>query len=271
MNAANIRMKAAPFLIEFQNVSVQREDTMAIRDVSFTVGAGEHVAILGPNGSGKSTLLKVITRECYPRFPQKSHVRIWGEETWTIGDLRATLGIVTNDLVAQCIKPYPVMETVLSAFFGSIGVWPYHHVTPAMRKRAKELLHFFDISHLAGRLMSEISSGEARRAVFARALAHRPKALILDEPCNSLDVRAQTEVRESMRRLVEQGVTVIVVTHHLPDIIPEIARIIALKNGGLFFDGPKQELLTSNKMEELFETPLVVHKVGDYYDFGLTG
>lgn len=259
--------------MEFENVSVERpganESKMAIRDVTFSIDAGEHVAILGPNGSGKSTLLKVITRECYPRFPLKSKVRMWGQEEWTLFELRATMGIVTNDLVAQCLQPYSAMETVLSAFFGSIGVWPYHHVTPKMEKRARELLKFFDMYHLADRLMTELSSGEVRRIVFARALAHDPKTLVLDEPTNSLDVRAQREVHQAVRKLVAQGVTVIVVTHHLPDIIPEIGRVIALKNGRIFHDGKKEELLTSSRMQELFDIPVAVRKTGDYYDFGL--
>lgn len=262
-----------PKLIEFDNVSVERagahSSKMALRDVTFSIESGEHVAILGPNGSGKSTLLKVITRECYPRFPLKSKVRMWGQDIWTLFELRATMGIVTNDLVSQCLQPYSAMETVLSAFFGSIGVWPYHHVTPKMEKRAQELLKFFDVDHLADRLMTELSSGEVRRIVFARALAHDPKTLVLDEPTNSLDVRAQREVHQAVRKLVAKGVTVIVVTHHLPDIIPEIRRVIALKDGRIFFDGKKEELLDSAKMQELFDIPVEVRKAGEYYDFGL--
>jgi iron complex transport system ATP-binding protein len=106
-----------PKLIEFENVWVQRETFMALRGVTFSIATGEHVAILGPNGSGKSTLIKVITKECYPRYPAECRLRIQGEELWRLFDLRALLGIVTNDLVATCAKPYPVLETALSGFF----------------------------------------------------------------------------------------------------------------------------------------------------------
>jgi iron complex transport system ATP-binding protein len=254
-----------PNLIEFENVSVQREETMALTNVTFSIAESEHVAILGPNGCGKSTLIKTITRECYPRFPLDSKVRMWGEEIWTLFDLRATLGIVTNDLVDTCTQPYPVSETVLSAFFGSVGIWPNHRVTPSMVKRAAEVIDFFEIRHLTDRLMTELSSGEARRAVFARALAHNPKALVLDEPSNSLDIRAQAEVREAIRKLTKTGVSIITVTHHLPDIIPEMKRVIALKKGRIFFDGAKEKLLTSAKMQELFEMPVTVERSGEYY------
>jgi iron complex transport system ATP-binding protein len=258
-----------PKLIEFDNVSVEREGTMALRNVTFSIEAGEHVAILGPNGCGKSTLLKTVTRECYPRYPDLSRVRIWGEEIWTLFELRATLGIVTNDLVATCTKPYSALETVLSGFFGSIGIWPNHHVTPEMEARARELLGFFEIDHLADRSMTEVSSGESRRVVFARALVHDPKALVLDEPANSLDVRAQGEMRESMRKLADKGVSVIVVTHHLPDIIPEIRRVIALKQGTIFFDGEKRELLNPERMQELFDVAVGVEEEGGYYTLWL--
>jgi iron complex transport system ATP-binding protein len=253
-----------PKLLEFENVYVQRENTMALRGISFSIDAGEHAAILGPNGSGKSTLIKVITRECYPRLPGR--VRIWGQERWGLFDLRALLGIVTNDLVDTCTKPYSALETALSGFFGSIGIWPNHHVTAEMERKAREALRFFDVEHLADKPLTELSSGEARRAVFARALVHDPKALLLDEPSNSLDIRAQHEVREALRKLAQSGVSIILVTHHLPDIIPEIQRVVALKNGVIFCDGVKKEVLNGHKMTELFDfETLIDHKNGLYH------
>jgi iron complex transport system ATP-binding protein len=256
-----------PKILEFENVHVQRETTMALRGVSFAIEAGEHAAILGPNGSGKSTLIKVITRECYPRFPEASRVRIWGQETWGLFDLRSLLGIVTNDLVETCTKPYSALETALSGFFGSIGVWPNHHVTPEMKRKAGEALRFFDVEHLAAKPLTEMSSGEIRRAVFARALVHDPKALLLDEPTNSLDIRAQHEVREAMRKLAQSGVSIVLVTHHLPDIIPEIGRVIALKEGSIFFDGAKAQVLTDEKMSQLFDIEVKVDRQSEMYHF----
>ncbi len=132
-------------------------------------------------------------------------MRLWGRQTWHLFELRSLLGIVTNDLVAECTRPCSALETVLSGFFSSIGLWPNHRVTPDMERRAMEALRFFDIDHLASRPMNEMSSGEVRRAVFARALVHDPQALVLDEPTNSLDVRAQHEVREAMGRLARSG------------------------------------------------------------------
>jgi iron complex transport system ATP-binding protein len=254
--------------IEFENIYVQREKTMALKGVTFSIAVGEHAAILGPNGSGKSTLIKVITRECYPRYPDAGRVRIWGHETWGLFDLRALLGIVTNDLVENCTKPYSALETALSGFFGSIGIWPNHRVTAEMEAKALEALRFFDVDHLAGRALTELSSGEARRVVFARALVHDPKALLLDEPSNSLDIRAQHEVREAMRKLAQSGVGVLLVTHHLPDIIPEIGRVITLKDGSVFCDGRKEEVLRDGKMSELFGIGVQVGCVGGIYRFG---
>ncbi|QOY90777.1 ABC transporter ATP-binding protein [Paludibaculum fermentans] len=255
-----------PKLIEFENVTIHREGYPALREVTFSIETGEHTAILGPNGSGKSTLIKAITRECYPRYaPPVCRLRIWGKEVWHLFELRSLLGIVTNDLVETCVKPYSAMETALSGFFGSIGIWPNHEVTPRMEEEARKALAFFDIEHLAERKLTEMSSGEQRRAVFARALVHGPKALILDEPTNSLDVRAQREVRDSMRKLAEGGVTVILVTHHLPDIIPEIGRVITLREGRMHSDGSKEQGLRADSLSALFGVDVKVGSEDGYY------
>lgn len=257
---------AHPPLVEFRNVTVDHGAFRGLHDLSLAIHSGEHTAIVGPNGSGKSTLLKVLMRESYPRLLDPPPVvRILGRETWRLFDLRAILGIITNDLAETCTKRNTVRDTVLSGFFGSIGLWPNHQVTPAMEAKADEQMELLEITHLAQRHMTAMSSGEVRRAVVARALVNDPRAIVLDEPSNSLDVHAARELRRTLRTLAQSGITIILVTHHLPDIIPEIGRVVCLKRGRLFADGPKSEILRAETLSSLFDTTVDVLETSGYY------
>jgi len=253
-------------LFDFENLTVWRGERTALNRLSLQVTLGEHIAILGPNGSGKSTLIKAITRECYPRYaPPECTFRILGQDRWHVDELRSMLGIVTNDLVTTCTQPYSAKEIVLSGFFSAIGIWPWHEVVPEMEKKADELLEFMGLTNLKDRLMTEMSSGEVRRAVIARALVHQPKALILDEPTNSLDVHAFRDLRSTMSKLAQSGITIVLVTHNLPDIIHEIDRVICIQQGELVQDGTKKEVLQSSVLSKLFNTEVEVTERDGYY------
>jgi iron complex transport system ATP-binding protein len=242
-----------------------RGENVALREVSLRIGAGEHVAILGPNGCGKSTLIKTITRDCYALANAGSSVSIMGQGVWNVFDLRRLLGIVSNDLMVQCTREITGFDIVLSGFFSSIGIWPNHHVMPEMRARAKDVLEFLDARHLAEKPVDEMSSGEARRMLIGRALVHEPKALLLDEPSTSLDLFAQHELRESVRKLAASGIGILLVTHHLSDIIPEIDRLIFMREGQVVADGPKRELLTAAALRELFGIEVELAERDGYY------
>jgi iron complex transport system ATP-binding protein len=215
-----------PPLLEFVNVTVRRGERVALDSVSVTIGSGENVAIVGANGCGKSTLIKTITRELYPMPYAGSGLRILGRERWHIFDLRTHLGIVSNDLGDQFRREITGREAVLSGFFSSVGIWPHQQITEEMEAKAAAALERIGAAHLSERTIDQMSSGEARRIVIARALVHDPETLVLDEPTNSLDLRATHELRESMRALAQSGTSIILVTHHLPDIIPEIGRVV---------------------------------------------
>ena len=109
---------------------------------------------------------------------------------------------------------------------------------------------------MAEREVHELSSGEERRVVIARALIHKPQALLLDEPSTSLDIGAQRELRASVRRLAQMGVGLILVTHHLPDLVPEIDRLILMRAGKIVGDGEVRSMLTEERLTELFGLPV---------------
>ena len=252
-------------LLELENVFVRRGDRLGLNGLTLTVQSGEHVAILGPNGSGKSTLIKTITRECYPLIRPGTRMRILGRQNWNIFELRSHLGIVSNDLMMQCTRDITGRELVLSGFFGSIGLWPTHHVLPGMEETAADAMARLDALHLAERWVDELSSGEARRLLIARALIHNPSTLLLDEPTTSLDLPALHEVRDHLRALAASGVGLLLVTHHLDDIIPEIERVILLREGAVYADGPKADVLTSKCLSELFGIAVDVYERNGFY------
>ena len=237
----------------------------ALNNLTLRISQKEHVAILGPNGCGKSTLIKTITRECYPLAAPESRITIMGQERWNVSELRSHLGIVTNDLMAVCKEESVTgRDIVLSGFFSSVGIAANHHVTREHIKRADAALADVGASHLADRRVIAMSSGESQRILVARALVHNPRALIFDEPSNSLDLLMQRELRETMRKLAQSGVAIVLVTHQTADIIPEIERVVLMREGAIVGDGRKNEILTEEKMSALFGFPARVHHWDGY-------
>ncbi len=254
-----------PGLLDVRNITVIRGERPALRNLSLSIADGEHIAILGPNGCGKSTLLKTITREEYPLLRPDSWIRIYGQERWHLDELRQWMGIVSNDWMAKATRDVKGLDLVLGAFFNAIVIEPYHEVTSTMREKALAALDEMGALDLAGRWTDEMSSGEARRVLLARALVHEPRALLLDEPGTSLDFAAQRHLNALVSEQARRGKTIVLITHHLSDIIPEIERVAFLKDGQIVDDGPKASMLTREKMSALFGADLhVVEQDGRY-------
>lgn len=263
-------LSAAPLLFDFRDLDVYRGNRRILHAFNLQVRRDEHVALFGPNGCGKSTLIKTLTRELYPVDHPGLRFQVLGRGDWDVDELRRLLGIVTLDLLHQLshevvLRTVTARELVLSGYFGSLGLWPHQRVTSAQERRTRAVLRFLDIGHLASRPISEMSAGEQRRAVIGRALVHDPAALILDEPTNSLDPGAVREFRLLLRKLIRAGKTLVLVTHHVSDLIPEIERVILMRAGRVVADGPPARIVTSRALSRLFGTRLqVAHRAGRF-------
>jgi iron complex transport system ATP-binding protein len=247
--------------LELQDVNVARGDRIVLHDINLGIRAGEHVAILGPNGCGKSTLILTVSCQIYPIVTPTMKVRIFGRQRWDLTQLRKHFGVVGaglmgTELPGERTAVTTGLDAVIAGFFSASTLWPNLHVTAEMRERAVEALERIEGLHLAQQLVGEMSAGEKRRILIARALVHRPRQLLLDEPSNALDLAAQRELRETLRRLTAEGTGLVLVTHHLGDILPEIKRIILMRDGRIVGDGARTELLTAPKLSELFNAPV---------------
>lgn len=248
-------LTAPEALLDIDRASVVAGDARLLEDFSLTIAPGQHTAILGANGSGKSTLVKLIARQLYPLAGGR--VSIFGRERWRVKELRARLGIVSPAVQSDFTggERLEVLSAVASGFFDARGLWR-HELTAAMRERAHEALDLMNARHLAGREMAGLSTGEARRVLIARALVHRPRALLLDEPCGGLDPATRRRFLEILRGLARAGTTLLMVTHHVEEILPEIDHVVALKGGRLFREGRKAELVDEPTLSALFDAPI---------------
>src|SRR5271154_898132 len=256
-----------PPLLDFRHITVWRGNSAvpALDDVSLRINAGEHVCIFGPNGCGKSTLIKTITRECYPAVSRDSSIEILGKERWDIFQLRNLLGIVSPDLLGSCTTDATGRDVVISGFFSSTRIFPHHNPSAEMTKRAENALARVGVAHLAERPLTQMSSGEAKRTLIARALVHDPQTLLFDEPSNALDIAAQFQLRDVMRELAQSGLGILLVTHHVAEIIPEIERVVLLREGRILADGGKQEILTAEHLSSLFGVPVRLVQHDGYF------
>jgi iron complex transport system ATP-binding protein len=263
-------------ILELVDATVVKGERRVLDAVTLTVHAGEHTAIVGPNGAGKSVLVNLLTHHerALARdaddADQPAPVRVFGADRWNVFELRSQLGIVSADLHHRFVEGNSEGRVdgetaVLSGFFASQGILRYSVVTDEMRRQAAEALARMGVSHLARRWLNQMSTGEARRVMLARALATSPRALVLDEPTTGLDVGARHAFMERVRLIARGGTTIILVTHHIEEIIPEIDRVILLREGRVAAAGDKQSVLTAGRLSELFEASVSVDEQNGYY------
>jgi iron complex transport system ATP-binding protein len=255
-------------LIELDRATVVRGQAIVLNALTLRIVAGQHTALLGPNGCGKSTFIKLINRELYPLAREgEAPVKVMGQQRWVVNELRTRLGVVTGDLTRDLLDmpQLDVESAVLTGFFASFMLPPDAEVSTSMRERAREALQRVGASALIARQVAELSTGEMRRVLIARALVHRPQALLLDEPTAGLDLVAQRDFLQLLKELAGQGITLVLVTHHIEEIIAEIDRVILLHDGGVYADGDRASTLTSENLSVVFGGELRVLRDGNRY------
>jgi iron complex transport system ATP-binding protein len=252
--------------IEIEDATVIRDGVTALRGINLKFKEGEHACILGPNGSGKSTIVKMISGDLSPLYREPAAIRLFGQEHWELFALRSRLGIVSGDLQSAQARYESVLDTILSGFFGGVGLPLRVEASEAMIAKAREAADLLGLGSMLRRMACGLSSGEMRRVLVARALVHDPEMLLLDEPYGSLDIAAKHYFGGRVRDLAARGHAIILVTHELSEIPPEIDRIVLVKEGRIAADGPKRVLLRSQTISELFGIPLRVEaEDGRYY------
>lgn len=256
-----------PSLIDIRDATIWRGSTCVFDGLDLRIERHERVAILGPNGSGKTTLLKTLNRELYPVVRKGSWVRIMGRDHWNVWELRRHIGIVSQDLQQRYQPATTAIEVVVSGFLSSIGV----HGSLASRITGSEL----DAAHrVLGELgmdghvhtpLGSMSTGQQRRCLLGRALVHRPDTLILDEPTAGLDFAASFDYLARIRRLAADGCNIVIVTHHLNEIPPEVDRVILLDDGRIAADGAKADVLKADLLSDVYGAHIRVAEVGGYF------
>jgi len=259
-------------VLELRDATVVKGDRRVLDGLTLTIHAGEHTAIVGPNGAGKSALVNLLTHEDRPLRHEDGtpSVRVFGDGNWNVFELRSQLGIVSADLHHRFVLGnnegrVTAEAAVLSGFLATQGILRHGAITGEMRRRAGDALARMGVAHLARRRLDEMSTGEARRVILARALVTAPRALVLDEPTTGLDLVARHDFTERVREIARQGTTLILITHHIEEIVPEIQRVILVSEGRISAAGSKREILTSERLSELFRAAVVLEEDNGYY------
>ncbi len=257
-------------LLELADVNVIRDGRPLLQDIRLAIAQGQHTAILGPNGSGKSTFVRLLERRLYPRAKADGEVRVrmFGRARWSVEALRRLIGVVSSDVQLDFTthNSMTAREAVLSGFFATQGLrLDHHHINSDMRSRCEDALARMGMQHLATRRLATLSTGEARRVLIARALVHQPRALFLDEPCAGLDIVTRRRFLERLQELARTGTTLIMVTHHVEEILPEIAHVVLLRDGRIFDQGRKGAMLADASLSTLFGMPVSLQQHGPWY------
>jgi iron complex transport system ATP-binding protein len=266
-------------ILNVSGLRVERGDTVILADIFWRVVAGQHWVMLGANGSGKTTLLSALTGYISPTYGEiKLLGQRYGETDWR--ELRKRIGLVSSSIRQLMSDSELALDTVLSGKFAVIDFWG--EASRADRQQARQILRQIECEHLAARLWGVLSQGERQRVLIGRALMAKPALLILDEPCAGLDPVEREHFLQFVQKLGskrgerpssrgERPVegpsfpTLVLVTHHVEEVMPMFTHALVLKHGHIVAQGPKRDVLNSRSLSDAFETPVRLREVAGCY------
>jgi iron complex transport system ATP-binding protein len=245
-------------VLEISNLKIQRGGVTILDGVNWRVERGQHWAILGANGSGKTSLLSALTGYLMPTAGDIVLLeKKYGKSDWR--ELRKKIGIVSSSVRQMMADDEPALETVASGKFAMIDFWG--KLLRAERNQALRILRQIECVHLANRQWLVLSQGERQRVLIGRALMANPRLLILDEPCAGLDPAAREHFLQFLQRLgmSRNAPALVLVTHHVEEIMPVFSRALILKDGKVLAAGGKLETLTGKNLSAAFDTKLKLY------------
>ena len=244
--------------LDLRNVEAWLGYRPVLHKLNLQLKLRQSTTVLGPNGAGKSSLVKLIDRSIYPIVRADAHLRLFGSETVNLWALRSRLGVVSSELEQRLHPKTTVDEVVVSSFFGATRLGRDQNPSGEEWDKAQDLLNQLQLHSIRKRCYGELSDGQRRRLLIARALVHEPEVLVLDEPSRALDLQACHQLLNILRGLIRSGTTVVQVTHRVDTILPEMERVLFMAGGRLVGDGSPREMLRPAELSELFKTPLNV-------------
>ena len=253
----------APVLI-VKHLRIERGGTVILRDISWQVNPSEHWVILGANGSGKTSLLSALTGYFMPTAGEISVLgETYGNSDWR--ELRKKIGIVSSSVRQMMADEEPAVETVVSGKYAMIDFWG--KLAKADLAAARRLLRQVEALHLANRPWGVLSQGERQRILIGRALMARLRILFLDEPCAGLDPVAREDFLHLLAALARQrhAPALVLVTHHVEEIVPLFTHVLLLAGGRVLASGPKEKTLTSGNLSAVFAAPLRLRRTAARY------
>lgn len=240
-------------MISLQHLSLRREDSLILDDVSLEVKEGENWVILGRNGSGKTTLLEMMTGYM---FPSKGSVEVLGNTfgECDIREVRKEIGYIGPSLMEKLSLSDSVWEVVATGAYAFLRF--YQDIPNVVKEKAITLLEDMNLGNMVHHPFGTLSQGERKKAMLARCLMADPKLLILDEPCAGLDLFEREKMLAEVDKLKQHNVTVVYVTHHIEEIVPLFTHVALIRDGKLTGSGPKEEVLTKEMILATYDIPV---------------